>query len=492
MKYKGNKHLPVVDISAYGARGDSRTSLGRDCTSAVQAAVDELIERGGSGILFAPQGRYRITDTIDFSQLRSFWFLGSGGSCDLQSYNRNFPEVDSTFVWDGDAGGTMFRMDGKSFQISNIGVWGKFPGAATRAGKGIHLGYTAGIGSGQSSIDSLHMSDLDSCFYCGTSPTGANCAGLRFGYVSFFDCTNGLHVINNQGVEYVFDFACLDHCDNGFYFEAGGGLKVTHLQSTYTQNVLHLDGVGSDIGTNNGYYYIDDVRIDNNQTVTTKLLKVSQTPTAKVVFGGGGYGHTVHAIDGTPIFELDSGIVSCIVRDMDGAMSGTLPIASVGSTCYFEMDGCHVNGGTWTDVSPEFITGTGKWIARNCFTKDGSTTRRMLPTIGNDPYGKHGTYNQNQQSGTSYTLAITDVGKVVECANASPIAIDVPAESTTNFPLGSEIDIIQTGAGQVTLTPDTGVTINSPNGLKTSAQWGRIRLIKRGTNLWHASGDVTP
>lgn len=99
---------------------------------------------------------------------------------------------------------------------------------------------------------------------------------------------------------------------------------------------------------------------------------------------------------------------------------------------------------------------------------------------------------QNEQTGTSYTLVVDDAGKLVEMNNASANTLTVPPNSSVAFPVGSQILVLQTGAGQTTLAPDTGVTINSKDGnLKLSAQWCAATLIKRATDVWVVVGDLS-
>ena len=97
----------------------------------------------------------------------------------------------------------------------------------------------------------------------------------------------------------------------------------------------------------------------------------------------------------------------------------------------------------------------------------------------------------NQQTGTSYTIAISDNGKVVEVTNSSPITVSIPTNSTA-FPIGAQITVIQTGIGQITFaatTPAT-TTVNATPGLKLRAQWSSAVLIKRDTEQWVVLGDL--
>ena len=100
--------------------------------------------------------------------------------------------------------------------------------------------------------------------------------------------------------------------------------------------------------------------------------------------------------------------------------------------------------------------------------------------------------NINAQVGTTYTLVLTDDGKVVEMNNASANTLTVPPNSSVAFPVGAQILVLQTGAGQTTLAAGAGVTVNSKDGnLKLSARWCAATLIKRATDSWLLVGDLT-
>jgi len=91
----------------------------------------------------------------------------------------------------------------------------------------------------------------------------------------------------------------------------------------------------------------------------------------------------------------------------------------------------------------------------------------------------------------SYTLVLADKDKIVEISNASANTLTVPLNATVAYPVGTQINIIQTGAGQTTVAATGGVTINSTPGLKIRAQWSSATLIKRATNTWVLVGDLS-
>lgn len=98
----------------------------------------------------------------------------------------------------------------------------------------------------------------------------------------------------------------------------------------------------------------------------------------------------------------------------------------------------------------------------------------------------------NDETGTTYTLALSDRGKLVDLDNASPIAVTVPDNSDIAFPIGTKILMRQKGAGQVTLVEDTSVTIDCALSLTTTGINSVIGIIKIATDTWLAFGDFEP
>ena len=96
----------------------------------------------------------------------------------------------------------------------------------------------------------------------------------------------------------------------------------------------------------------------------------------------------------------------------------------------------------------------------------------------------------NAQTGTTYTLALSDLGKMVTLSNASAITLTVPPNSSEAFPVGAGIDLAQIGAGQVTVAQGSGVTVNATPGLKFRAQYAGATLRKTGTDTWLLFGDL--
>lgn len=102
---------------------------------------------------------------------------------------------------------------------------------------------------------------------------------------------------------------------------------------------------------------------------------------------------------------------------------------------------------------------------------------------------------QNAQTGTTYSIVASDKDKLVEFNNAAAITVSVPWSGALDVPVGTQINLLQTGAGQVTVAPGTGgplnPTINATPGLKLRAQWSSATLIKRASDTWVLVGDLS-
>lgn len=98
------------------------------------------------------------------------------------------------------------------------------------------------------------------------------------------------------------------------------------------------------------------------------------------------------------------------------------------------------------------------------------------------------------QKTASYTLsALTERDSLIEVSSATGVTISIPTDATLDYPIGTSIDILQTGAGQVTIaavTPGT-TTVNSTPGLKLRTTWSSATLFKRAANTWVVFGDLT-
>lgn len=101
------------------------------------------------------------------------------------------------------------------------------------------------------------------------------------------------------------------------------------------------------------------------------------------------------------------------------------------------------------------------------------------------------TLSFNAQTGTTYTLVGSDLGKWVTLSNAGSITLTVPPSV---FTTGNTINIQAIGAGQVTLAQGSGVTITSTGATasapKLRAQYSAATIICTGSNTFTVVGDL--
>ena len=96
----------------------------------------------------------------------------------------------------------------------------------------------------------------------------------------------------------------------------------------------------------------------------------------------------------------------------------------------------------------------------------------------------------NAQTGTSYTLLLSDAHKLVTLSNASALTLTIPTNAVATFEIGDQVNIMQLGAGQVTVG-GAGVTIRSQGSkLKLNGQYSAATLIKIGTDEWVIVGNT--
>ena len=87
----------------------------------------------------------------------------------------------------------------------------------------------------------------------------------------------------------------------------------------------------------------------------------------------------------------------------------------------------------------------------------------------------------NAQTGTTYTLVLTDAGKTVSASNASAVTFTVPANSSVAYETGTIIRFVNLGAGALTVAAAGGVTLN---GAASIAQYGGAYIFKSATDTW--------
>lgn len=139
------------------------------------------------------------------------------------------------------------------------------------------------------------------------------------------------------------------------------------------------------------------------------------------------------------------------------------------------------------------VTGSGAVsVAINtAITADLNTAQTLTNKTLTSPFINLGI---NPQTGTTYTTVLADNGKLVTLTNSSSIAVTIPLNASVNYPIGAQINMVQMGAGQVTVSGASGVTVVSTGATaatpKTRAQYSTLTAIQVSTDNWLVVGDI--
>jgi hypothetical protein len=125
-------------------------------------------------------------------------------------------------------------------------------------------------------------------------------------------------------------------------------------------------------------------------------------------------------------------------------------------------------------------------MAKQTFTAGQVLTAAQCNTLNNNAG-----YNLDTQTqtGTTYTLVAGDVGEYVTLNNASAITLTVPASV---FSAGDTVNLVQLGAGQVTVAAGAGMTVNSQGSkMKITGQYGVATLLFTSASVAVLLGNLS-
>jgi hypothetical protein len=205
-----------------------------------------------------------------------------------------------------------------------------------------------------------------------------------------------------------------------------------------------------------------------------KLFKgVTDEPTTTINFTQG-------SLDALAVgaFEASSAVIGNVsnteLQYLDGVTSG------IQSQLDAKL-GTSTAASTYAPIAAPTFTGLVTVSSSGVAFSDGTQTKVGVPSI-----------TTISQKTASYTLASLDErDTIVEIGSASATTLTIPTDATINYPVGTTLDIIQTGAGQVTIAGAGGVTVNATPGLKLRTQWSSATLLKRAANTWLVYGDLS-
>jgi len=189
----------------------------------------------------------------------------------------------------------------------------------------------------------------------------------------------------------------------------------------------------------------------------------------------------IDVTDGTEDGRLDFKVIS------NGSESQRLTIAGGQKTVFQNAD---VQLSTGIDLVFEGATSNDHELTLTVTDPTADRTITLPDLTGTVALQEQAYQAINAQTGTTYTTVLADGGKLVTLSNGSAITLTIPPNSSVAYPVGTKLDFIQIGAGQVTVAGGTGVTVNSTPTLKFRAQHSGASCIKIATDTWQLVGDL--
>ena len=187
----------------------------------------------------------------------------------------------------------------------------------------------------------------------------------------------------------------------------------------------------------------------------------------------------------TAACNINTNIYNC------GSSGGgwTVNMAHTAGANHIFVNGSCGNGNSQWLVKPYY---GGDFYLMSNRTNQGASIFSTMQSQAQFPGGLYGLVQLNvySQTSTNYTLSWTDQATENEFTASTPVTVTVPPHSSVAYPVGTVMNLRQMGAGQVTVTPGSGVTINSPHGMSTNTRYSTITLINNGTDTWVLNGDT--
>ena len=119
-------------------------------------------------------------------------------------------------------------------------------------------------------------------------------------------------------------------------------------------------------------------------------------------------------------------------------------------------------------------------MARNTFVAADVLTAAQMNTLQASVWSD----DVRADTTTAYTLVLDDGGRQVTMTNSAASVLTVPPNSSVAFAVGVRVQVIQLGAGAVTLTAGSGVTLSETGNNLVLGQYQSAVLVKQATNVW--------
>jgi len=336
-----------------------------------------------------------------------------------------------------------------------------------------------GLTSGVNSTAAVLYQDVSNNNLSVRTGTSAAYNYFRFG-------NDGLFTISNGGLSVTGNIA-LPNAD-GLVWTGGVSLKsgtnggsLALVGGSPTSNLLSLAP-----SSGGAVVYWDPV---GNQVTTANLTLAGLAATNGSISGTLAVGTAVAAITGATL-DLVTADGHLLIRSTGGITSIDSVNATNTASAALGFSGASY---TFANGAPASFSGpvTAPTAAAGTNTTQVATTefvQQALPASA---------LPINAQTVTAYVLALTDAPVkntsqgIVTMNSASANAVTVPPNSTVAFPVGTQIQIVQLGAGQTSVVAGSGVTILTPSSLTARAKNSTLLLTQIVINTWVFAGDMT-
>jgi flagellar basal body rod protein FlgF len=95
-----------------------------------------------------------------------------------------------------------------------------------------------------------------------------------------------------------------------------------------------------------------------------------------------------------------------------------------------------------------------------------------------------------QGTATSYTLALTDAGKLITFTGDAA-TVTIPTNASVALAVGDQINIAQLGTAQITIGTAGGVSLVSAGSkTKTNGQYAVVTVVQYTANSWLLLGNT--
>ncbi|OCX52657.1 hypothetical protein BEL04_14520 [Mucilaginibacter sp. PPCGB 2223] len=202
-----------------------------------------------------------------------------------------------------------------------------------------------------------------------------------------------------------------------------------------------------------------------------------------------GYG-LISSTDQTKLNSIASGATANSAATLTDAQAGTEASKFIVPS---------ILAGWWTWIKTQAATIAGAWNFTGGLQSGGNAVETQnnkatdFTIVDNNKYPTTAAVRAdklvsfNDQTGTTYTLALTDANKKIRMSNASANVVTIPTNATVAFLVGTTIRVQMAGVGNTSIVGASGVTVHGYTQV-IDVQYNEALLFKEATDTWSVIG----